>query len=110
MTTSRDCTIALWKVTPNAEAETVDLQPETFLFGHRDAITVIAVSSVLSLIVTADLGGRVLVWGLNTHELIREIELGRPAEVHSQTFPSLHDAPITHISCSLLVSTARMVI
>lgn len=79
ITASKDCTVGLWTV--NVSRESVDLQPRVFLHGHRHAVTVTAVSRTLRTLLSADTTGRVLLWDLNTHELIRSIGIGHRVEV-----------------------------
>ncbi|KAL6718718.1 Beige protein-like 1 [Lecanora helva] len=78
VTGGSDCTVSLWTVITTAAA--VDLQPKTCLFGHRAAITVMAVSRSFRALLSASSDGEVLLWDLNRLELVRRLTMGAPVE------------------------------
>lgn len=79
VTAGSDCTVSVWGVitTPNS----VDLQPKICLFGHRSAVTMLAVSRSFSALMSASSDGQVLLWDLNRLELVRRLTTGKPVEV-----------------------------
>lgn len=79
ITASVDCTIGIGPV--SVSTDRVDLQPRSFLHGHRWPVTTIAVSRTLSTILSADTSGQVILWDLNTHERIRDIPVNVPVQV-----------------------------
>ena len=64
-------------MTPNS----VDLQPRMTLFGHRSAVTTLAVSRSFSALLSASSDGQVLLWDLNRLELVRRLTSGGTVEV-----------------------------
>lgn len=79
VTAGSDCTISTWAVI--TDANTVDLQPKTCLFGHRCAVTMLAVSRSFSALLSASSDGQVLLWDLNRLELVRQLTVGVAVEV-----------------------------
>lgn len=79
VTAGSDCTISVWTliITPNS----VDLQPKSTLFGHRSAVTTLAVSRSFSALLSASADGQVLLWDLNRLELVRRLTTRKPVEV-----------------------------
>lgn len=79
VTAGSDCTVSVWTliITPNS----VDLQPKITLFGHRSAVTTLAVSRSFSALLSASSDGQVLLWDLNRLELVRRLSTGKPVEV-----------------------------
>ena len=69
ITASTDCTIALWNMTTSRDS--IEIQPKTYLFGHRAAVTTLAASRVFSTLLSASTDGHVLIWGLNRQQCIR---------------------------------------
>ena len=59
----------------------MDLQPKACLFGHRSAVTTLAVSRSFSTLVSASSDGQVLLWDLNRLEFVRKLAKGPPVEV-----------------------------
>lgn len=74
VTAGADCTIAVWTVT--VARDSIEIQPKTYLFGHRAAATILAASRVFSTLLSASVDGQVLLWGLNRFNCIRVL---RPA-------------------------------
>nr|POF22141.1 beige protein like 1 [Quercus suber] len=74
VTAGADCTLAVWSVATTRDS--IDLQPKTYLFGHRTAATTLAASRVFSALLSASADGQVLLWGLNRFNCIRIL---RPA-------------------------------
>ena len=79
VTAGSDCTISVWALVITANS--VDLQPKISLFGHRSAVTMMAVSRSFSTLLSASSDGQVLLWDLNRLELVRRLTTGRPVEV-----------------------------
>lgn len=79
VTAGSDCTISVWTliIAPNS----VDLQPKITLFGHRSAVTTLAVSRSFSALLSASSDGQVLLWDLNRLELVRRLTTGKPVQV-----------------------------
>ena len=73
--------ISVWTVACSSRA--VDLLPKGSLFGHRAAVTHLAVSKSFSTLLSASADGVVLLWDLNRLELIRVIAQGGSVEVES---------------------------
>lgn len=84
VTAGSDCTISVWTVITTTSS--VDLQPKICLFGHRSAVTMLAVSRSFSALLSASSDGKVLLWDLNRLELVRQLTGGKPIEVRTFTF------------------------
>lgn len=69
VTAGADCTIGVWAVGTGGDG--VELTSRTYLFGHRTPVEKLAASRACSTLVSADEGGRVLVWDLNRYECVR---------------------------------------
>ncbi|KXL51468.1 hypothetical protein M433DRAFT_150591 [Acidomyces richmondensis BFW] len=69
VTAGVDCTIAIWVV--NATRDLIELQPKTYLFGHRTSVTLLAASRVFSTLLSVSVDGQVILWGLNRFNCIR---------------------------------------
>ncbi|GAB7359792.1 hypothetical protein MBLNU230_g6961t1 [Neophaeotheca triangularis] len=69
VTAGKDCTIGLWNITATRDA--IDLQPKTYLFGHRAPVTLLAASRVFSTLLSVSADGQALLWDLNRHDSIR---------------------------------------
>lgn len=99
VTAGSDCTISVWTllITPNS----VDLQPKITLFGHRSAVTTLAVSRSFSALLSASSDGQVLLWDLNRLELVRRLTTGKPVEVgYSHTFETVEK--LTNMQCACI--------
>ena len=81
VTAGSDCTISIWTLAITASS--VDLQPKITLFGHRSAVTTMAVSKSFSALLSASSDGQVLLWDLNRLELVRRLTSGKSVEVSS---------------------------
>ena len=79
VTAGSDSTVSVWALVITANS--VDLQPKMTLFGHRSAVTTIAVSKSFSTLLSASSDGQVLLWDLNRLELVRRLTTGKPVEV-----------------------------
>ena len=79
VTAGSDSTISVWALVITANS--VDLQPKMTLFGHRSAVTTIAVSKSFSALLSASSDGQVLLWDLNRLELVRILTTGKAVEV-----------------------------
>lgn len=69
VTAGADCTLAVWTVSATRDA--IEINPKTYLFGHRAPITVVAVSRVFSTLLSVSADGQVLLWDLNRHDCVR---------------------------------------
>lgn len=69
LTAGADSTLALWTV--SAKRDAIDLQPKTYLFGHRAPVTLLAASRVFSTLLSVSSDGQALLWDLNRHDCIR---------------------------------------
>lgn len=79
ITASVDCTISIWTVVYNSSRR-VELQPKGSLFGHRTAVTTLAVSRSLRALLSGSTDGKILLWDLNRLEIVRVlVEQGQEA-------------------------------
>ncbi|KAK5123715.1 hypothetical protein LTR85_002351 [Meristemomyces frigidus] len=69
VTAGQDCTIAVWTV--SATRDNIDIQPKTWLFGHRTPVTYLTTSRMFSTLLSTSADGQVLIWGLNRYNCIR---------------------------------------
>lgn len=69
ITAGADCTLAVWTV--GASRDAIEINPKTYLFGHRAPVTVLAVSRVFSTLLSVSVDGQVLLWDLNRHDCVR---------------------------------------
>ncbi|EMC93723.1 hypothetical protein BAUCODRAFT_36170 [Baudoinia panamericana UAMH 10762] len=71
VTGGADCTIGVWsvRVTPDL----IEIQPRTYLFGHRAPLALMAASRVFSTLLSVSADGQVVLWGLNRLNCIRAI-------------------------------------
>jgi hypothetical protein len=60
--------------------KSLDVQPKTSLFGHKEPVSTIAVSRSFSTILSASTDGQVLLWDLNRLEFVRKLAHGRQVE------------------------------
>ena len=93
VTAGMDCTIGLWGVSTSRDL--IEIQPKTYLFGHRTAITTLAASRVFSTLLSASCDGHVLIWGLNRHQCIRVL--------HPAGDPPIQAARISNVSGRILI-------
>ena len=93
VTAGADCTIGLWGVTISRDH--IEIQPKTYLFGHRSPVTILAASRVFSTLLSASSDGHILIWGLNRHQCIRVL--------HSAGEPPIQAAKISNVSGHILV-------
>lgn len=70
ITAGVDCTISVWTVVYNSN-RSVELQPKGNLFGHRTAVTTLAVSRSLRALLSGSTDGKMLLWDLNRLEIVR---------------------------------------
>ena len=82
VTAGSDCTISIWVVVSSGAS--IDLQPKATFFGHRAAVTTLAVSRSFSALLSAGSDGQVILWDLNRLELVRRLTAGKPVEVSSR--------------------------
>ena len=88
ITASSDCTISVWTVV--LAAQSVDLQPQACLFGHRAPINTLAVSRSFSALLSASNDGQIILWDLNRQLFVRTLALDKPIEVRSILPPEVH--------------------
>ncbi|KAF2743345.1 beach-domain-containing protein [Sporormia fimetaria CBS 119925] len=76
ITAGADCTVGVWHVSRNERsANVVEVVNKSMLYGHRKPVITLAASAALATLLTADAGGRVLLWDLNRLEFVRELEV-----------------------------------
>ena len=93
VTAGLDCTIGLWGVITSRDH--IEIQPKTYLFGHRSPVTILAASRVFSTLLSASSDGNILIWGLNRHQCIRIM--------HNAGEPPIQAATISNVSGHMLV-------
>ena len=93
VTAGADCTVGLWSVTSSRDL--IEIQPKTYLFGHRTAVTILAASRVFSTLLSASIDGNVLIWGLNRQQCIRVL--------HTAADPAIQAATISNTSGHILI-------
>lgn len=71
VTAGNDCTVAVWSIAVTRDL--VDLQPKSYLFGHRTPVDILSASRVFSTLLSASTDGHVLLWGLNKLNCIRSL-------------------------------------
>ncbi|KAL8782097.1 MAG: hypothetical protein Q9213_005708 [Squamulea squamosa] len=92
ITAGNDCVVSVWDV--NHASKTVEMQPTGSLFGHRTAISTLAVSASFRTLLSASDDGQVLLWDLNRLEIIRKLSSGPPV-----TCARIHDVNGTIMIC-----------
>ncbi|KAL8857610.1 MAG: hypothetical protein Q9178_005775 [Gyalolechia marmorata] len=92
VTAGNDCVISVWSV--NYTSKTVEMQPTGSLFGHRTAVTTLAISASFRTLLSASDDGQVLLWDLNRLEIIRKLPSGDPV-----TCARIHDVNGTIMIC-----------
>ncbi|KAL8765610.1 MAG: hypothetical protein Q9209_007392 [Squamulea sp. 1 TL-2023] len=92
ITGGNDCVVSVWDV--NHTSKTVEMQPTGSLFGHRTAISILAVSASFRTLLSASDDGQVLLWDLNRLEIIRKLSSGAPV-----TCARIHDVNGTIMIC-----------
>ncbi|KAK3719916.1 Beige protein-like 1 [Vermiconidia calcicola] len=97
VTAGTDCTIGIWGVSVSREngREHIDIQPKTYLFGHRTAVVTLAASRVFSTLLSASSDGHILIWGLNRYQCIRVL--------HPMGAPTIQAARISNVSGHILI-------
>ncbi|KAK3048418.1 Beige protein-like 1 [Extremus antarcticus] len=81
VTAGVDCTIGIWGISTSRDnsRDRIEMQPKTYLFGHRTAVVTLAASRVFSTLLSASSDGHILIWGLNRHQCIRVLHpAGQP--------------------------------
>ena len=91
ITAGSDCTVSVWTVISSSRS--VDLQPRKTLFGHRQPVSVIAISRSFSALLSASSDGTAILWDLNRLELVRILTQGASVEVRHDlfAFPSIFE-------------------
>ncbi|KAL8810939.1 MAG: hypothetical protein Q9200_002183, partial [Gallowayella weberi] len=92
ITAGNDCVISVWGV--NHTSKSVEMQPTGSLFGHRTAISILAVSPSFRTLLSASVDGQVLLWDLNRLGIIRKFSSGEPV-----TCARIHDVNGTVMVC-----------
>jgi WD40 repeat protein len=75
ITGSRDCTLMVWDVVPFRDLPICEY-PLFTLYGHDDAVTSVAVSSILDAVISGSVDGTVIVHSLREGSYIRTILVG----------------------------------
>ncbi|EAW12708.1 Beige/BEACH domain protein [Aspergillus clavatus NRRL 1] len=78
VTSGTDCVVSIWTFTSTGKS--VDLIPAGSLFGHRTAVTVLAVSRSFSALLSASMDGQIILWDLNQQCFVRELPAGGPVD------------------------------
>ncbi|KAF2154703.1 beach-domain-containing protein [Myriangium duriaei CBS 260.36] len=73
LTAGADCTIGVWEL-GSSSSDQFDLRPKTYLFGHRDTVTHLAVARAFSTVLSASTNGHVIMWDLNRFDCIRILQ------------------------------------
>ncbi|KAL8804345.1 MAG: hypothetical protein Q9182_002627 [Xanthomendoza sp. 2 TL-2023] len=92
ITAGNDCVISVWGV--HHASKSVEMQPTGSLFGHRTAISTLAVSPSFRTLLSASDDGQVLLWDLNRLGIIRKFASGDPV-----TCARIHDVNGTVMVC-----------
>ena len=100
VTAGTDCTIGIWGL--SASHDTIDIQPKTYLFGHRTAVAILTASRVFSTLLSASYDGQILIWGLNRFQCIRVL--------HSAGQPEIQAAKISNVSGHILICQGQDII
>ena len=79
VTASTDTTICVWNVMVSKES--ADLKLSKVLRGHQMGIKDIAVSPSLSTLVSVETSGRLIVWDLNSLQMLRWMDVSTNIEV-----------------------------
>lgn len=93
VTAGADCTIGIWGVSTSRDL--IDIQPKTYLFGHRTPISILTASRVFSTLLSASSDGHALIWGLNRHQCVRVL--------HEAGEPAIQAARISNVSGHILI-------
>ena len=93
VTAGKDCTVGIWGVTTSRDL--IEIQPKTYLFGHRTAVVTLAASRVFSTLLSASDDGHILTWGLNRYQCIRVL--------HPAGSPTIQAARISNVSGHILI-------
>ena len=72
VTAGTDCTVAVWAV--HTKSKSVDIQPKATLFGHRQPVSVLAMSRSFNALLSTSKAGEMILWDLNRCEFVRKIE------------------------------------
>lgn len=89
ITAGTDCTISVWALIVSSKS--IDLQPKTTLFGHRAAVTTLAVSRSFSALLSASADGQILLWDLNRFQFVRQLAWDTPIEVRDMILDESSD-------------------
>ena len=81
ITAGTDCTIAVWNVVSSGKS--VDIQPKSYLYGHRSPVAVLALSRSFNALLSASTDGKVYLWDLNRLEFVRKIDEGSAVDCAS---------------------------
>ncbi|OQN95747.1 hypothetical protein B0A48_17937 [Cryoendolithus antarcticus] len=87
ITAGEDCTIAVWTVTASRDA--IDINPKTYLFGHRAPVTILVASRVFSTLLSVANDGQCLLWDLNRNDCIRVLTPAGDAPVQAASISSI---------------------
>ena len=93
VTAGADCTIGIWGVSMSRDL--IDIQPKTYLFGHRAPITILTASRMFSTLLSISSDGHALIWGLNRHQCVRIL--------HQAGEPSIQAAKVSNATGHILM-------
>lgn len=80
ITAGGDGVVQVWSIN-SSSTKFVDLQHKASLFGHRSAITTLALSRSSSTLLSCSSGGELILWDLNRCEFVRRIIPGKKLSV-----------------------------
>ena len=98
ITAGSDCTVSVWTVISTSKS--VDLQPRKTFFGHRTAITTLAVSRSFSALLSASNDGQVILWDLNRLELVRVLAEGKSVDASHPFLENFLDLELMTLKCA----------
>ena len=76
VTGSRDCTLMIWDVNTSGDLPLGSGAPKRILYGHDDAVSCVAVSTVLDVVVSGSDDGTVIIHSLREGSYTRTIVIG----------------------------------
>ncbi|OQO06015.1 hypothetical protein B0A48_08603 [Cryoendolithus antarcticus] len=87
ITAGEDCTIAVWTVSASRDA--IDINPKTYLFGHRAPVTTLVASRVFSTLLSVANNGQCLLWDLNRNDCIRVLTPASDLTIQAASISSI---------------------
>ncbi|KAF2086354.1 beach-domain-containing protein [Saccharata proteae CBS 121410] len=105
ITAGTDCVVSFWDVVTGAKH--VDLVPKVCFFGHKKAVTTLAVSRTFGTLLSASEDGDVFLWDLNRSEFVRQ--LVRVDEKGEKDRTAVHCARINNVNGHVMVCAGSKV-